>query len=600
MHVLALLGAACFCIFGHSFSMDLHHSACELEALYFDSLKVYTESLSAFPLDHYYDANITTLSRIRNQVNVVQSMSAAKILQTTVTLLQSTTNSTKATAPVFTPTNTKFYCYDKKSGHSLELLLSNVLADINAILHVSLDTKMRAWMNDVDMHVLEASAHADTQRVVASIGADKESTLRFITTDLLSLSDDYTKMSQSMYGSNFFYTALLLGLMPVLACFCGVCGMCGLHRGGFEHSELLDGWDTHAGKFTATRQVLHLDGCVAKTGSRCNAFSWCCALLYGSIFFLLGGILLIFNGVGNDTCTSLPILVSDLPLYIPATLPGSSDSISNAAINNGLLSTCLQGASTNHLNFSRLGFLLVKQQHLQMGNLLANLTQIELRLQRMEQLDSSCFWSSQLTKYTKISPLAQYIDLNQTSVGSTDENSYRQQDRYIHSALSKIQSNMNLTAIRSSIKVLRHTFTAVEQMESKFINPLQLSLNRTQVGEKCEKIYNSLEQFKTVTCASAIPLMCLMGFSLLLSGIVSSPICCSTLVVQRRWGGHGAIPVSNSRPSEQHRMSHFHLGGISHDEGNHQTIEMEDNPMGTKKQSVVHDLHGPMKVVSWM
>jgi hypothetical protein len=30
------------------------------------------------------------------------------------------------------------------------------------------------------------------------------------------------------------------------------------------------------------------------------------------------------------------------------------------------------------------------------------------------------------------------------------------------------------------------------------------------------------------------------------------------------------------------------------------SIEMKDNPMGMRKESNVHDLHGPMKETSWM
>ena len=387
--------------------------------------------------------------------------------------------------------------------------------------------------------------------------------------------------------------------------------------------ELLDGWDSHSGKFTHTRQVMHLVGTTSKTGARCNGCTWCCALSFASLNFLLGGILLVTNGLGNDMCSFLPTLVSDLPAYIPTTSAEDSDRDSNLALTSGLLSTCLESDETismtlkvnKGLNKSFIGFMNVKTVdtfNSTTVDLLDNLSLITSKLQATNELSPSYFWSSQLNKYEKSIPSFQrYVDMNQTAMGATTgirgtkENEYRIQDQYIFDTLSKIQSSLNWTHVKKKMDHLNRTFEAVHSIE-RLLTPLKKSINSTEISESCLTIEKSLSQFVTTTCGGTVPLLFLMGFSLLISALAGILVSCSTLLLQRRFGGHGAIPVSYSRPSEQHhrRPSHFEHVGSGTRLKDSIAIEMKKNPMSnpvnTRKESVVHDLNGPMQQIDWM
>ena len=352
-------------------------------------------------------------------------------------------------------------------------------------------------------------------------------------------------------------------------------------------------------------------------------------------FFILA--LIVGSGIGSDVCMFLPEIVADPAAYISSS---SWEPVSQTHVRLGLLPACLlDGGGSNGnatrkgMNLTFLNFVNVRSTSLPWSqNIKSNLSSLLQDLSTVEQAATpGCFWSSSTTEYARVNPkwptfsLAplvpgskQYLDMNRTA--PVDDSNFRQQDIHIKRTLTSIQSHLNMTRVAEKIDKLQDVMTSIVAMDKQVSYMQAFVRPTTDLIEKCGVVKNSLQKFKKVTCEKVRPMLLLMGLTLIILFVLALPIAVSILLIQRRWGAHGPIPVSHPMPSTQHRLKSSHFGHINdvhpphplevmdkkeekevEDDEMVTSIEMKENPMGEKKRSsIVHDLHGPMKETSWM
>ena len=352
-------------------------------------------------------------------------------------------------------------------------------------------------------------------------------------------------------------------------------------------------------------------------------------------FFILA--LIVGSGIGSDVCMFLPEIVADPAAYI---LSSSREPVSQTNVRLGLLPACLLdgggfngNATRKGMNLTFLNFVNVRSTSLPWSqNIKSNLSSLLQDLSTVEQAATpGCFWSSSTTEYARVNPkwptfsLAplvlgskQYLDMNRTA--PVDDSNFRQQDIHIKRTLTSIQSHLNMTRVAEKIDKLQDVMTSIVAMDKQVSYMQAFVRPTTDLIKKCGVVKNSLQKFKKVTCEKVRPMLLLMGLTLMILFVLALPIAVSILLIQRRWGAHGPIPVSHPMPSTQHRLKSSHFGHINdvhpphplevmdkneekevEDDEMVTSIEMKENPMGEKKRSsIVHDLHGPMKETSWM
>ena len=185
-------------------------------------------SLSSFPILQF-DSNITSISNFRRNVNVLHSKTALQQLHATITNLKSDIDITQAP----NSRDLKFYLYDT-DGNNFIFIYKNCQQSLN-VLQSALDTRIAPFINSIDTYVLEKETRMNTQRVIAAIGADKTATLSFVNKQLLNVDDIFSFYTSGLVLNYLYWVGVLVGI-PILTCMCSFTGMCGLHRGDFEHS----------------------------------------------------------------------------------------------------------------------------------------------------------------------------------------------------------------------------------------------------------------------------------------------------------------------------------------------------------------------------
>ena len=562
------------------------------------------------------NASLTLLSNASAAPSVLftntthqQFVSALTSAESTLTALHNIIDITAA--PVFNPTATKFYCYVQ--DQPLTALIQRALTRLSTLRSSTLASRQ---MKLVDAHVLATNRVYNVSRNQLTAQTNlltKKAVVQFVHNEWQQIEDQSNTLSEHI-ALYWVYCIFGLGILPVLTCCFGNCGFGMIVCGEDALSESLEGWDTHAGMFTHVRQVSHLEGCVSKTGAHINAWSWCCSLLVSSLYFLIGGLLLVGSGVGNDFCTFMPAMVSDLPLYLPSASPSTSNKVSNERLKHSLLPICLKqeesDAQSSSVSTTRTQDLIGAALNIRArdydlilnitwlappwSDFQGNVTQVLLDVKSMQDLGTDCFWSSSKNSYDKVSN-SQTFENVRISNGVTDTDSdYRAQKEYMDQLLGRMNNEFDMHAVQTTLEQLQHVVRAMESLDV-YLNVLKTGFNITQIRASCQATQESAEEFQKVTCQHALPLIFLMGVFLLVSAVAGLLICCTTLKIQCAWGGHGPVPLSMSSQGNQHRQS----------------IEMKKNPMGEgdenngvikkkKSNSVVHDLHGEMQDTSWM
>ena len=592
--ILSLSGGAMVFVYGWAFSAHaLPNVACEFNAMHINVRALYNHGINNQSLQNHITAAttaVTTDPQAINQYNYVTGLTA---IESTLTDLQNTINITAA--PIFTPNNTKFFCYiaNKPLGFMIETLLQNKITLLQTatkkIQHIS------HYLQQIE-HQQHSSIYPVSTATAQSAIKQQDAVLSFVNGDFKSIA---TQFSQAVNeNTHWVFWGVGLAILPLSVCLCGCCGLGMILCGGADDSESLEDWDKEVGMFKHSRRVLRLTGCVAKTGAKINGSAIYCSFFVSAIYLLTGGFAFVLNGVGNDLCTSLPTLMADLPLYVPTASPADNNRLSNERIQNSLLPICLSASGTN-INTTIVSsvFNLSTIQYQTLVNLTAYPTawssikdaiqDVRSDVAAMHQhSNTNCFLESSASTYEKITTDAKsFVHYNSSS--STYGNAYRHQTTYIEGVLQEMAVHLNMSAMGIALQQLENIVKSTSRVE-RHLNQLQQGYNVTALLHYCRAVQESTHRFQHSACENTMPLLFLIGASLFFSGVVGVLVGFDTLCLQNRWGGHGPIPLSTAQPSLQHRQS---------------TIEMKQNPMGeggARSDNVVFDLHGEMKPTSWM